>query len=68
MTQETEHGPEMKRLLDRLYGDPTKRTMHFNITPGPKYHELTMEERAAVINRALDAIENGEAEEIGLDD
>lgn len=63
-TPETEHGPEMTRLLDRLFGDPNKKTMNFNVFPGPKWNELSEEERAKTINDALDSIEDGTAEEI----
>lgn len=58
----------MRRLVERLYGDPNKRTTHFNVFPGPRWNELTVEERAKTINDALDSIENGTAEEIFFDD
>lgn len=61
-TRGEDHGPEMTRLLDRLYGDPNKRTMNFNIFPGPLWDTLTMEERAKTLNDAMDSVEDGSAE------
>lgn len=70
MTEEKKHGPEMTRLLDRLYGDPDpdKRAKHFSLTPGPRFHEMTEEQIAKTLNDAFDDIENGTAREVDLDD
>jgi len=46
--------PETDRLVDRLFGDPLRETVGFHVTWGPRAHELTSEERAAVLNAALD--------------
>lgn len=54
-------GPEQKRLMDRLFGDPTRRCLNFNIFPGERAHECTAEELCAEINKALDQVESGEA-------
>lgn len=46
---------ELERLKNRLFGDPTKKVTNFNVFWGPEAHKLTAEERAAEINKALDA-------------
>jgi hypothetical protein len=61
-------GPEMTRLLDRLYGNPKRRVVHFNAWWGPNAHKLTVEERAATINRWLDEIEEGRATPVSFDE
>lgn len=62
----SEHGREMTRLLDRLYGDPERRTLHFSITPGPLWNTraavMTEEEKAKTINDALDSRDDRSAE------
>jgi hypothetical protein len=64
------HGPEMRRLLDRFYGDPDpkKRVQNFSMTPGPRFKDATPEEIAKMINDALDDVESGNAREVGIDD
>jgi len=54
-----EHGPEMQRLLDRLFNDPSRTLRHFNVWWGDKAHELTTEERAKVLNDAFDQEASG---------
>lgn len=54
-------GPEQKRLMDRLFGDPARRCLNFNIFPGERAHECSAEELCAEINKALDQVESGEA-------
>ncbi|MGJ4855533.1 hypothetical protein ACN6KF_001479 [Labrys sp. La1] len=59
----TERGPEEQRLLDRL-----KDCTSFHASWGPKAHELTREERAGVINDALDRIAAGDCEVVDFGD
>ncbi len=47
-------GPEEQRLLDRLFGDPTRKLVNFHATWGPQAHKATREERAKAINDMLD--------------
>lgn len=54
-----EHGPEMQRLLDRLFNDPNRTLCHFNVWWGEKAHELTTEERAKVLNNVFDQEASG---------
>ncbi len=53
---------EIEKLKDRLFGDPDKQLKNFNVFWGPKAHLLTTEERAKVINDAMDQIDRGECE------
>ena len=55
-------GPEQKRLMDRLFNDPTRKTLNFNITPGER--RVSAEELCAELNKAFDEIESGRAEEV----
>ncbi len=55
-------GPEQTRLLDRLFGDPKRKTLNFNIFPGERAHECTAEELCAEINKALDQVDSGESQ------
>lgn len=59
--QPAKRGPEMTRLLARLFpADPSKpRLVNFNVTWGPVY-AATVEGRAAAINHVLDMHERGE--------
>ena len=63
LTVGTAMGPEQKRLTDRLFNDPERRTLNFKITPGER--RVSSEELCAEINKALDDIESGNAEEVG---
>lgn len=55
-------GPEQQRLMDRLFGDPDRKVRNFNIYPGER--KCTPEELCAEVNKALDAIEAGDFEEV----
>jgi hypothetical protein len=57
-----EIGPEQQRLTDRLFNDPNRRTLNFNIFPGER--RVTAEELCREVNSAMDQIERGEAEEV----
>jgi hypothetical protein len=46
-------GPEEQRLMDRLFNDPKRKLINFNITPGER--RVTREELCAVLNQMLDA-------------
>lgn len=59
-----QHGPEMTRLLSRLFDDPTRRLLNFGIFPGPDAHKSTVEELAAAINVAFDEVESGRARSV----
>lgn len=48
-------GPEQKRLMDRLFNDPTRKLRNFSITPGDK--PCTAEQLCAEINKAMDEVE-----------
>jgi hypothetical protein len=52
-------GPEQQRLMDRLFGDPTRRARNFKITPGDQ--PCTKEELCAEINKAMDEVERRRA-------
>jgi hypothetical protein len=52
-------GPEQKRLMKRLFGDPNRRLRNFHISRGER--ECTVEELCAEINRAFDQVEDGTA-------
>lgn len=54
-------GPEQQRLVDRLFNDPSRRVLNFNIFPGERAHECTAEKLCAEINSALDQVESGTA-------
>lgn len=55
---------ELERLKQRLHG-----TKNFHVSWGPEAHLLTTEQRAAELNKAFDAIEAGDYEDItDLDD
>lgn len=54
--------PEMDRLIDRFFGDPDKKLVNFNAWWGPNAASMTAEQRAAAINKALDAMERGDCE------
>lgn len=53
-------GPEMSRLLARLFDNPKRKLVNFNAWWGPDAEMATVEQRAAAINRMLDADERGE--------
>jgi hypothetical protein len=53
-TTASQHGPEIARLLSRLFDNPKRRLRHMHVSWGDKAHEMTVEERAAAINRMLD--------------
>jgi hypothetical protein len=61
-------GPEEQRLIDRLFNDPTRKTVNFHVSWGPDAHRITREERAAAINHALDATERGEGKPLDFAD
>ena len=52
-------GPEQKRLMDRLFNDPTRRLRNFHITPGDK--PATAEEICAEVNKGIDEVERMQA-------
>ena len=52
-------GPEQKRLMDRLFNDPTRKLRNFHITPGDK--PATSEEICAEVNKAMDEVERRRA-------
>lgn len=52
-------GPEQKRLMDRLFNDPTRKLRNFSVTPGDK--PCTPEELCGEINKAMDEIERRRA-------
>lgn len=53
---------EKDKLLNRLFGDPEKKALNFNIFPGENIHKYTTEEVCAEINKAMDQLENGDCE------
>lgn len=55
-------GPEQTRLMDRLFNDPTRKLVNFNIFPGDK--PATAEQICAEVNKAMDQMERGDFEEI----
>ena len=55
----TTDGPEMKRLLARLFGDPRRKLLNLSITRGDG--PATPEDIAREMNRAMDQVERGEA-------
>ena len=57
-------GPEEKKLMDILFGDPKRKLVNFHIFPGQKVmrgEAVTREELCAEINKALSAVERGVA-------
>lgn len=56
-------GPEQQRLMDRLFGDPTRKLLNFKITPGER--RVTAEELCRELNKAFDDIESGQVKEAG---
>lgn len=57
-TKETA-GPELTRLRDRLFNNPERRLLHMNVWWGPRAASLSVEERAGLMNRAMDGREGG---------
>jgi hypothetical protein len=55
----TKMGPQQQRLMDRLFGDPTRSVRNFKLTPGDK--PATAEELCAEINKAMDEVERRRA-------
>lgn len=55
-------GPEQKRLMDRLFNDPKRKLINFNIFPGDK--PATAEQICEQVNLAMDALEKGDYEEV----
>lgn len=51
---------EMERLINRLCHNPDFKLTGFHVSWGPDAHLLTPEERAAELNRAMDAVDRGE--------
>jgi hypothetical protein len=48
-------GPEQQRLMDRLFNDPSRRLMNFNVFPGEE--RVTAEELCAELNSAFDQVD-----------
>jgi hypothetical protein len=46
---------EVEKLIDRLFNDPNKKVIDFHFTWDPDAAELTVEEKARVLNEFLDA-------------
>lgn len=51
----------MDRLIDRLFNDPKRKLVNFNVFPGENWDNCTSEERAKAINDALDQVDRGES-------
>jgi len=49
------HGPEQKRLTDRLFNDPRRKLVNFHIDRGDG--PATAEEICAEVNKAMDQVE-----------
>jgi hypothetical protein len=56
-------GPEQKRLMDRLFNDPTRKLVNFKLTPGDD--PCTAEELCAEINKTMDERESGRLQPTG---
>jgi len=48
---------EVQKLVDRLCNNPEKKLVNFHVSWGPEAYKLTPEERAKVLNKALDEAE-----------
>lgn len=55
---------ELDKLKERLFGDPDKKLMNFNVFWGPEAHTLTPEERAKAINEVFDALDRGDCRKL----
>lgn len=53
---------EKEKLMNRLFGDPNMKLKNFKVFWGPKAHLITAEERAKVLNDAMDQVERGDCE------
>jgi hypothetical protein len=61
-------GLEEQRLIDRLFNDPTRKTVNFHVSWGPEAHKISREERCAALNHALDAVDRGEGKPLDFAD
>lgn len=52
-----DRGPEMRKLLRRLFETPGRTHVRLHVSWGPDAHLLTAEERARHLNEAFDAID-----------
>lgn len=59
--KEETHGPEMTKLLDRLFNNPDKKLRNFNVFWGPNSHLLSIEELAKHLNDVQDQVDDGRA-------
>lgn len=59
---------ELERLFDRLFNDPNKKLVNFNVWWGDKAHELTVDQRAKVLNDMLDQEAQGNACNLNFED
>lgn len=53
---------EKEKLMNRLFGNPNMKLKNFNVFWGPEAHLITAEERAKVLNDAMDQVERGDCE------
>ena len=54
---------EMDKLKDRLFSDPDRKFMNFNVFWGDEAESMTIEERAEALNVIFDAIKRGDYKE-----
>ena len=59
---------EMERLIDRLCHNPKRKLLGFSVFWGDDAHLLTPEERAAELNKVMDAVDRGEFREFKFND
>jgi hypothetical protein len=57
---------EIDKLTSRLFDRPGRTHIGFSVSWGPDAHLLTPEQRAAELNRVMDAIERGDYEPMPL--
>jgi hypothetical protein len=59
---------EKQKLIDRLCNDPSKTLVKFGVSKGEGWNAATPEERAAAINKCLDAVDEGKSTPLNFND
>lgn len=59
---------ELEKLDARLFGDPNKKLTGFNVWWGPDAVDLSVEERAKVLNDVFDQVDNGKSSVLDFED
>jgi hypothetical protein len=68
MSDTATDGPEFRRLSERLFGDPKRKLLNFNVWWGPDAHKLSVEERCAEVNKMFDAVDAGHSRKLDFGD